>query len=233
MMKIALCLFSILLLSLSTSGVARISNDGAGLKSKTQTSPVYLRGRIVKVRLARQDVHSIVFKLELNLQLVNVSTSPVILLKRLYWLGATTIAGSSEEAKAHKYMYASGGWPSVSGGSEWGELRQRLNQENPPSALTRTLALGESLQYETEATLYNEKAGSVDKTSLPWEVIREASPAWLQVSIEVWPINVEPKVDPENLEFGKTLQNRWQQFGKLQLERLTSEPMQLSFPPSP
>jgi len=45
-------------------------------------------------------------------------------------------------------------------------------------------------------TLYVEKAGSFDRVSQKWETIRQASPAWLQVTLEMWPVNIEPRVDP-------------------------------------
>jgi len=95
--------------------------------------------------------------------------------------------------------------------------------------LAWTIAPGESLPYETNATLYIEKAGSFDKTSQSWDTIRQASPVWLQVTLETWAVNIEPRVDPKNLEFGKMLRRRWQQVGELQLEHLTSEPMLLDF----
>jgi hypothetical protein len=226
----------VLVLSLSMIGVSHVLEDSGAMKNENERTPLRLRGRVVKVELSRQDAHGIVFDLRLSLELVNTSKQPVILLRRPFWLGSITLARSPEDAAANKYIYLSSAWPSVYRGgehSEWKNLQQRLDQQSPPPDLTRILAPGESFLYETDATLYIEKPGSVDKTSQPWEIIRRASPVWLQVTLETWPVNVEPKVNPDNPEFGRMLQYRWQKAGKLQLEHLTSEPMQLSLPTSP
>jgi hypothetical protein len=187
------------------------------------------------MNLASEDNHGIEFHLKLSLELFNSSSRPVIILQRKPWLGSITLARSCEDAAAYKYLYLSSAWPSVYRGgkdSEWQDLQQHLDQKNPPSDLTRTLRPQESFSYETDAVLYIEKRGNFDKTSQPWDVIRRSSTVWLQVSLEIWPVNVEPKVNPNNPEFGRMLQQRWRQFGQLQLEPLTSEPMQLSFPKS-
>jgi hypothetical protein len=191
--------------------------------------PLCLRGKVSKVELIRENKHSIVFDMKLQLEFVNTSDKPVIIMQGSYWLGAKTLARSPEDAANYKYLYGSGHWASVSGAPEWRELRKRLDQPSPPPDLTRILAPNESLPYEADVTLYIEKAGSLDKTSQSWDVIKQASPVWLQVTLETWAINIEPRVDPNNLEFGKMLQQRWRQFGELQIERLTSEPMPLDF----
>jgi hypothetical protein len=222
----------VLLLSLTVIGGSRVIEDCAAMKTENEMTPLRLRGQVVKVERSREDAHSIVFEVGLKLELINAGNRPVILLRRPFWLGATTLARSPEDARAYKYLYQSSAWPSVSGAPEWKALRQSLDQRNPPADLTRVVGSGEIFQYDADAVLYIEKRGDFDKTSQPWEVIRGTSPIWLQVTLETWPVNVEPKVDPSHLEFGEILQRRWQQFGQLQLERLTSEPMQLSFPKS-
>lgn len=223
----------VLLLSLTIVGESRLIGDSTAMKTKNEMTPIRLRGQVAKVEFSREDAHSIIFNVKLRLELVNAGNRPVILLRHPFWLGALTLARSPEDAKGYKYIYQSSTWPSVSGAPEWKALRQSLDQRNPPSDLTRAVGSGETFQYETDSVLYIEKQGNFDKTSQPWDVIRRSSPVWLQVSLEIWPVNVEPKVDPNHLEFGEMLQRRWQQFGQLQLERLTSEPMQLSFPGSP
>jgi hypothetical protein len=227
------CFYLACVLSLTIIGESRVPENGTAMKRENQMTPLRLRGQVAKVGLSREDAHSIVFDVTLRLELVNTGTQPVILLRHPFWLGASTLALSPEDARTYKYIYQSSAWPSVSRAPEWKVLRQSLDQRNPPADLTRAVGPGETFQYETDTVLYIEKPGSVDRTSQPWDAIRLASPVWLQVSLESWPVNVEPKVDPNHLEFGEMLQRRWQQFGQLQLKRLTSEPMQLSFPGSP
>lgn len=220
-------LAAMLLLLSCIGGGARSINDGMTMKKQRDKRLLCLRGRVADVKLARENNHSIVFDVKLNLEFTNTSDKPVIIFQREFWLGAKTLARSPEDSAAHKYLYVSGQWPSVSTSPEWGELRQRLDQPNPPQDLTRVLAPGESLPYEASVTLYIEKVGSFDKTSQRWDTIKQASPVWLQVTLEMWPVNIEPHVDPENPGFGKMLQRRWQQYGRLQIDQLTSEPMQL------
>lgn len=222
----------ILLLALVLNAKAySVAGSDMYIRAEEQTGALCLRGEVLKVELAREDVHSIVFDVKLKLEFVNTGNKPIILLLRPFWLGATSLARSPEDAAAYKYVYSSGHWPSVSTAPEWSELRQRLDQPSPPADLTRIIAPGESFPYEAGATLYIEKAGSLDRTSQRWDVIRQTSPLWLQVTLEMWPVNVEPRADPDRPEFGKKLQRRWQQFGALQLDRLTSEPMPLDFSP--
>lgn len=222
----------VLLLSSTIVGEAHLLENSTTKKTKKEMTPLRVQGQVVKVELSREDSHSIVFNLRLRLKVVNAGDRPIILLRHPIWLGALTLARSQEDARAYKYIYQSSAWPSVSGGPEWKALRQRLDQESPPAELTQAVSPGSAFQYETDTVLYVEKRGNFDKTSQSWDAIRLASPVWLQVSLEIWPVNVEPKVDPNNLEFGRMLQQRWRQFGQLQIERVTSEPIQLKFPKS-
>jgi hypothetical protein len=220
----------VLLLSSTIVGQAHVLENSTTKKIKNEMTPLHVQGQVVKVELTLEDAHSIVFNLRLRLELVNAGDRPVILLRHPIWLGALTLARSQEDARAYKYIYQSSAWPSVSGAPEWKALRQRLNQQNPPAELTQAVTPGNAFQYETDTVLYIEKRGNFDKTSQPWDAIRRASPVWLQVSLEMWPVNVEPRVDPNILEFGRMLQQRWRQFGQLQIERVTSEPIKLDFP---
>ncbi|MCU1266965.1 MAG: hypothetical protein JWM21_3283 [Acidobacteria bacterium] len=225
----------VLLLALLLAGSGRLATlplIGATMKVTREAGHLRLRGRVLGVTLAGEDKHGIEFHLRLSLELINSGPKPVIILQRKPWLGSITLARSPEDAAASRYLYLSSAWPSVYRGgkdSKWENLQQRLDQRGPPPELTRTLRPGETFQYETDATLYIEKRGNFDKTSVPWDEIRRASPTWLQVTLETWPVNIEPTVDPNHPEFGMMLQRRWWQFGQLQLERLTSDPMLLDF----
>lgn len=215
------CLFFLL----GVVGIAQSSNK-VKIEKSYSASNLCLRGKVTKVEFVRENNHSIVFNSKLDLEFINNSDKPIILLKREFWLGAKTIARSSEEANTNKYLYSSGGWEAVSDAPKLAELSQQLNQPSPPSDLTQTLLPGESMSYQTNATLYIEKKGSFDKTSQSWDVIKQTSPVWLQVTFEIWSKNIGRRIEPE---FGKTLQKRWKQFGELQLNNITSEPMSLTF----
>lgn len=220
------CAAALLLLSCVVVGSRPLSGCTAMTKEHGRR-PLHLRGRVGGVRLARETASSIVFDVKLYLEFTNAGDRPAIILRREFWLGAKTLARSPEDAAADKYLYTSSHWPSLTASPEWETLRQRLNEQFPPPDVTRVLAPGESLPYEAKVTLYIQKAGSFDGTSQKWEAIRQASPVWLQVTFEMWPIALEPRFDPDNPDFGKTLRRRWHPYGRLEIEHLTSEPMQL------
>lgn len=199
--------------------------DGGGIQRKGE--PLVLRGEVGDIVLEREDNHSIVLKMKLSMEFVNHGDKPIIILRQKFWQGAEMIGRTPEEARSSKYLYVGTHWPSVDEGVEWGRMQQSLDQPEPPTELTTRLLPGEAYPYVTEIVLYFEKAGSLDGTRQRWGKILQASPVWLQVSLEMWPINLEPDADPNNLSWGKWLQRRWQSFGTLWLERLTSEPMRL------
>lgn len=231
-MNIVWFLLCITLLPCVSVGKGSFYKAGKQTAGEKMQKPLSLRGRVVGIRLVEENNHSVRFKVNLTLEFVNNSNKGVILLRQDYWLGAETLAISPESAAAHRLIYSSSHWPSVYSTPKWAELRKQLNKPSPPADLTRTLAPGESLVYETETMLYIQKAGSSNKTNQIWEEIKLLSPAWFQVALETWAVNIEPRVDPQNPQLGKKLQQRWKQFGELYLERLTSEPMPLSFPAS-
>lgn len=227
MKSVHVCLAAALLLLSFGGGGARSAGGGTAMKEALGGKRLSLRGRVAEVKVARENGHGIVLATKLDLEFTNVSDEPVILLQREFWLGAKNLARSPEDAAAHRYLYTSGHWPAASTSPEWAELRQRLDRPHPPQELTRVLAPHESLPYEVSAALYVEKAGSFDGTSQRWDAIRQTSPIWLQVTLEVWPVNVEPRVEASDRGFGLMLQRRWERYGALQIEQVTSEPMRL------
>ncbi|MCG3146266.1 MAG: hypothetical protein HONDAALG_04165 [Gammaproteobacteria bacterium] len=214
-------LFFLLVIFANGQGLA----DGGRIQPKGES--LVLRGKVNEVTLVREDKQSIVLKLKLSMEFVNQSDKPIIILRRKFWQGAEMIGRTPEEASSSKYLYIGTHWPSVDEGVEWQRMRRSLDQTEPPTELTMRLLPGEAYPYETEITLYFEKAGSLDGTRQRWDKILQASPVWLRVSLEIWPINLEPDVDPSNPSWGKWLQRRWQNYGNLWLDRLTSEPMRL------
>jgi hypothetical protein len=61
-----------------------------------------------------------------------------------------------------------------------------------------------------------------------WEKISKAPAAWLDVYLQVWPLNLEPaSYDRSKMEFGRKLQRRWKAIGQLWLDDIVSEPIKL------
>lgn len=90
--------------------------------------------------------------------------------------------------------------------------------------------------FDTTAVLHFEKLGSIKtyepdgsyrQDSKPFAEIIKYQQLWLRVVYEIFPINVEPKVDGK-YRFGKKLRNRWRQFGDLWLDNVPSEPIPIN-----
>lgn len=192
-----------------------------------ENNPLKFTGRVLGVEKISEDAGSIGFKVRLHLTFGNVGRDPIIIYRYNLWVGATLIAQSLDDALAAKYLHRSSAWPSVWGKASRAALRQKLNQPIPPEDITQIVKPSESYEYDTIAYLGFDKKQKYDGTGKAWAEIKQASPVWLQVTLEMWPVNAELKVNRENPEFGKELRRRWKNAGYLWLDYLTSEPMKL------
>lgn len=197
-----------------------------------ETTGLKLQGQVVEFRLLEEDRHKIRFGVRLKLTFANDEAEPIMLLKQRFDVGAEMLARSCEDARAGRFLYTSTHWSSLSLSSEWSDWRQRLDAESPAPELVSVIGPGQSLSVEVETAIYIEKAGNFDRTNKSWDEIRQSSKVCLQVEVETWPTNLEPKHKPQGQAFGEALRRRWKSFGLLQLERLRSEPIQLTFPAS-
>jgi hypothetical protein len=197
-----------------------------------ETTMLKLQGQVVEFRLLDEDRHKIRFAVRLKLTFANDGAEPIILLKQRFEVGAEMLARSCEEASSGKFLYTSTHWSSVSQSPEWASWRQHLDTKSPALDLMAVLRQGQSISVDVETALNIEKAGSFDKTNKSWAEIRRSSTVCLLVEVQTWPTNLEPNHNPQSQEFGEALRRRWRSFGALQLERLRSEPIPLTFPAS-
>lgn len=93
------------------------------------------------------------------------------------------------------------------------------HETNEPQDLVSLDQLGSIKTYEPD--------GSYRQDSKPFAEIIKYQQLWLRVVYEIFPINVEPKVDGK-YRFGKKLRNRWRQFGDLWLDNVPSEPIPIN-----
>ena len=189
-----------------------------------------LKAQLVEFQLLDEDQHKIRFRVKLRLTFANEGSEPVLLLKQQFAIGAEMLARNCEEARIGTYLYTSRQWPSVSRAPEWARWSRKLDTATPPVDLLFVLPPGNSVSDALETTIYIEKAGNFDRTNKPWDEIKRTATICLQVQVGTWPANLEQNRNPEGPTFGQTLQQRWKSYGRLQLERLTSEPVELSLP---
>lgn len=166
-----------------------------------------------------------------NLQLTfkNVGNKTLIIYTHDLWLGAVSLARTVEEARANTLLLDRSAWPSVWSQQSRKRLFNDLNKDFPPHELTRVLQPGESWSYRTAVNLAIDKTRHPGTTGRTWDEIKNSSPVWLQVMVEMWPVNVEPTLDPDNPAFGLMLRERWKTTGELWLDYLTSEPIAIDF----
>ena len=198
----------------------------AGAAFPTAAKPVEseslrLQGKVVSVKKS-VDGSADVFDLELELEFVNVSEKPIILLRGTYdsgqwWLLSTLL--SVEPGNARTVIYSGGTSPSNSRSmSKWGRLRARLNRPTPPKTLTDVIAPGEKVVYRLSTFV---KVSGDDRKMLDRNL-------WVQVSLEMWPLNLEKGFDRH--DFRDLLTRRWAKQGILRGDSITSEPITVSLP---
>ena len=225
----SVCLLTLFLIGLM---LTPLSNARAfnGAAANEEPSLLKLKAQLLEIRLLNEDQGQIRFYVKLRLTFVNEANESVIVLKQQFDVGAEFLARNCEDAKAGKYLYSSVHWPSVSRAVEWARWRRRIDTEIPSPDLFSTLPPGGSMSVDVETAINIEKAGNFDRTSKPWDEIKQTPTVCLQVMVQTWPKNLEPNRNPERLELGETLRQRWSSYGRLQLDRLTSEPIELRLP---
>jgi len=198
-----------------------------------------LVGEVIEVKENTEfsDKDYIAFDVKLRLHFINITSKPVILPLGMYdwngwWIGGNRIARSTEEVAAHNYLWEGSYWPSNSSTSPtWISLRNKISQQTPPSELTHIIAPKAEFILVTSTFLKFRRNASNDDfdKSQPWSVIKEISPMFLSVTLEMWPINLETTFPQSDHRLGKKLQKRWRNVGDLHLEYLTSEPIKFDF----
>jgi hypothetical protein len=191
-------------------------------------SSLSVTGEIKDVRLHKEQAMMVVNVL-ITVHFKNRGSSPLLVFVSKDWplQGGQTLASSRDDALSKKFVYVSGTWPS-SDWPAWEETHLNLDQKSPPKDLIRSIAPGTEWSFDKSVVLAIEINGSFDKTSKPWDVIKEAPSLWLQLEFMVWPNNLEQNM--LNPKFGKRLQQRWKDHGQLVIRNIVSEPIPLSLP---
>ena len=208
-------------------------------------SGLVLRGRVNSIRLSEETSTEISFAADLDLEFANSGKRPVIVLRpdalqgyvgwEQYWLGGVAVADSLEAMRGHNYVHTFGRWPSNYRSQAWEQLQSAIDQPKPPARLFWVILPGEARAYHTTTVLrFDKKHGlGFPEHGRVWSEISELRTLWLEVMLEIWPINVEPKVSSDNPEFGRVLRQRWASAGVLELGEdciITSEPMAFVLP---
>jgi hypothetical protein len=198
--------------------------------AKNEKPELRVRGRVLEAALRSTDTCCVVIDLKLKLEFFNDGERPLILLSREPWIVGELFSVSDEDARAGKFIYSNYHLPSIlrAPGNKWEQLEHQLDQPTPPESLTRILSPGETWGYETDTWWTIDKKENYEGRSESWDSIKQHSHVWLSLEFEMWPVNVEPRVNPSKLAFGKKLRHRWRESGVLRLDSIRSEPMELN-----
>lgn len=207
---------------------------GLGKDTLDQTArTLSLRGKVVSVKVIpnapKSRYAANLLEIELNLELINTSTTPIIFLDREPRFVGVALAKQPNDLQNGNYLARTYVGPAVSLAPEWAALRQRLDKRAPPPDQTRILMPNESwsLVATVGVSLPDHPETSALAKNASWKDIKELSTVWLRVVCEVWPWNLELGADRSKLTFGRKLQRQWKDVGSLWLDEIYSEPMAL------
>jgi len=211
------------------------------VKAQTDNTPqsqqsLTMRG-VVKSLTIEQQRSSHYIVVELRCELTNTGSIPLIFWKYKYedglgglWNEPYVFSGKKVSRTPNftpqDILYSQIGGPSVYTSPEWNKMHKALDQKTPPADVTTILMPNQSFSFDSKVTIVcNEDRFD----SIPaFSELQEASVFWLRVYYEVWSFNLEP--NPRrglSLKFGRKLQRKWKDVGKLWLDDIYTEPIQL------
>lgn len=223
-------------------GVLALTFVGASLLAQAAPSPqresqsLSLHGQVNDVKIEEDGSGDVKVSMKLILEFVNNGSRPIILLRREPEMPGLRIAKTPDVLNVQTIdndLYSSYGGASWDFSDKWSNLRKRLDKPEPPLDQTRILAPHDTWAFETDYWFHMSRNGTssrVDTRGPMFTTLEEASPVWMQVTLVVWPFNLEPYERSEELKykFGHELQRRWQNKGVLWLDEVSSEPIPLN-----
>ena len=223
-------------LLLSIYGILFLPTNGEQLSSaisKMEPYSTILRGQVESIELNNVSSSGVTVVVKLKLELLNNgATSIIFLAAEPSLLVGATLAKSPVDSLSGKNLIMEYAGPGVDTSPKWAMLRKSLDQSYPPYDKVRILKPNESWKLEDSVGISMPTESGKNNIHFPkresWEVIQKASPVWLRVICEVWPLNLEPSSsDRTELKFGHKLQRRWERDGFLLLKPLYSDPLKL------
>jgi len=215
--------FSLLLCSLDPLSCAE--------SMRKNSSMLNLTGEIVDVKSISDNPRGVSFRIHYRFKFMNISDQRILLFKEGIWHEYTIVSTTEEESLSWKPVKMTSHGPSLDDSQEWISLRKRLDKNIPPDELLLVLEPGQDWYFECEEVLlFSRDSRYLTQGEKSWDFISQYEQLFLRSRMIVWPFNIEPKRDRDNPKFGKKLRNRWQKFGTLWLEDITSAPIPIRLP---
>jgi hypothetical protein len=202
--------------------------------ANTKNENICVKARVIKITKETQDnVARSGLAVVLKLEFINISGEPVVLLtKKGPYCPRAVLTKTPGPAAGENILYDLYRGPSVNTSPEWKAFHEALDQPRPPVGIVQVLKPGDSWVKEIDITLRlpieKEESYRADRPAASWAFILQNSSIWFRVGCETWPFNIENNPLSDEFQFGHELQQRWLQYGSLQLDSLVSEPIELN-----
>lgn len=222
-----ICLLALLSAFAEVSSEAKRPPDAGGFQHPYS---VTLRAQAESVELKNVSKSGVSLVVKLKMHLFNDGSIPVILLKAetpsLVGMG---LAESPEALTFDRAWLTDYKGESVDTSPKWMALRKSLDLPSPPDGQVLILNPGESwpLEDSVQIALPTERGkNDFDPVRESWENISKHPTAWLYVTLQVWPTNLDPRNnDHPAASFGREIRRRWQYAGRLWLDDIWSQPI--------
>lgn len=225
---ISLSILILLLLNVSNNCSAQSS-----LYQDNDNRTILLKGTVTGVETEISPGSSFAdVKVSLKLEYANIGKKPLLLVTKKNPICVDAIiTKTTKPADGDNILYDEYRGLSVMLSPEWKELRDELNMKAPPSKLVQIVKPGESWIHNSFVNFrppLELEQYAIDRPAVSWSLLLQSSPAWLRLKCDLWQSNVEPDPWSKEHRFGHELQQRWRQYGILQLDTVTSEPFILN-----
>lgn len=191
---------------------------------------VKLRARAESVELKNVSKSGVSLVVKIKMELLNDGSSPVIFLKsERPSLVGMALAESPEALASGKAWLRDYMGDSVDTSQKWALLRNSLDLPSPPAEQVVILQPGESwpLEDSVEIALPTELSkNDFQPGRESWENVSRHPIAWLNVTLQVWPTNLDQQNrDRTAMGFGREIRRRWKSAGRLWLDDIWSQPI--------
>jgi hypothetical protein len=201
-------------------------------------SRLALRGKVRGWGLEQPEGGGEWLRANLDLELVNLGSRPVLVLKAEctgygeYVLGSTKLL---DDQNAGRVLADWSAWYSRDTSQMWQDMRKEMENTGSPEEHFWVIQPGASRTFESTARVpVDECTACFPPRPRPAELWKHPN-LWMVVQISIWPGNLEPK-GGDNPEFGRMLRERWSKVGVLELGEegiLESQPIPVKLPERP
>lgn len=228
-MRILIYLASIVLVLFTTELCLSQNSPNSMINKQPKLS---LQGKVENV-LIEKEAKSSLIKIKLNLSLKNESNKRIIFLDYpVFFPGELILAPAQKGIEDEILVTSYGGYSCQYNAEEWVRDRNAFKDQEKPDKNVYFLDSGQEKLINVEvrlivANLDNSQYFSTERDK-SLETLQTFASLRLQVTTELYPSwGLEPKCKVEKLKFGKILRKKWENYGYLWLDDVTSEPMLL------